>query len=222
MQPLVLFDLDNTLVDRRLALTDWAAAFRARFGLRPEDEIWLISQLAERASPAHFAEIRGRFHLVESASVLWDSYCAAIAATVTCHPDVLMGLERLRALGWRIGIATNGATDIQWAKLHASGVADRTDAVCISGEVGARKPEPAMFLEAVRRCGGRDDVVEAWMVGDNPVNDIGGGQAVGLRTVWISRGVTWPRSCPSPIVRSPEARLAIDLLVAREPKRSTA
>lgn len=29
-----------------------------------------------------------------------------------------------------------------------------------------------------------------WMVGDHPVADISGGQAAGLRTVWIDRG-TW-------------------------------
>ncbi|MFH8479664.1 hypothetical protein [Streptomyces sp. NPDC018055] len=35
---LVLFDLDNTLVDRRGTLADWAAKFTAQHGLEDEDQ----------------------------------------------------------------------------------------------------------------------------------------------------------------------------------------
>jgi putative hydrolase of the HAD superfamily len=35
-RPLVLFDLDNTLVDRRGTLADWSAEFTARHGLEDE------------------------------------------------------------------------------------------------------------------------------------------------------------------------------------------
>ncbi|MCG5217746.1 HAD hydrolase-like protein [Streptosporangium soli] len=35
-----------------------------------------------------------------------------------------------------------------------------------------------------------------WLVGDNLVADIAGGNAAGLRTIWVDRG-TWPvRSTP--------------------------
>ncbi|MFF3244257.1 HAD family hydrolase [Streptomyces sp. NPDC002870] len=96
------------------------------------------------------------------------------------------------------------------------------DAVCISEEAGARKPEPAMFLEAVRRCGGLRDGGQAWMVGDSAVNDIGGGQAAELRTVWIDRATTWPQDLPQPDHQVPDARAAIDLLGRLGTRRFTA
>ncbi|WP_328667617.1 HAD family hydrolase [Streptomyces sp. NBC_00322] len=216
MNPLVLFDLDNTLVDRKLTLVEWAASFRERHGLDAAAESWLFALLADRATPAHFAEVRDRFGLPESTDALWNRYCADIAAAVTCPPDVLAGLEELRAAGWRIGVATNGATDIQRAKLRTTGIADRVDAVCISEEAGARKPEPVMFHEAIRRCTNKHDHhgIDGWMVGDNPVNDIGGGRASGLCTVWVSRGLAWPDNLPGPDHHVPDARSAIDLLAA--------
>ncbi|MYY13487.1 HAD-IA family hydrolase [Streptomyces sp. SID4919] len=219
MQPVVLFDLDNTLVDRQLALARWAASFRSRHRLGQEDEAWLTDQLAERAAPGDFEAIRERLRLVEPATVLWDRYCTDVAAAVVCPPVVLAGLETLRADGWRIGIATNGAVDIQRAKLRATGIADRVDAVCTSQEVGARKPGSALFAEALRRCGGLDGGGRAWMVGDSAVNDIGGGRAAGLRTVWIDRGAAWPRELPEPDHQVPDARTAIDLLYSLGPRR---
>lgn len=218
MKPLALFDLDNTLVDRNLTLAHWAASFRAYRGLGPEDEGWVVEHLSHRASPAHFDDIRAQFNLAETARTLWDSYCADIAAAVICDPRVLDGLERLRTLGWRIGVVTNGAADIQWAKLRSSGIADRVDVVCISGEVGARKPEPSIFLEAIQRCGGHVEGREAWMVGDNPVKDIEGGRAVGLRTIWISGDFTWPQELPEPDHHVPDVRTAIELLATGDPE----
>jgi phosphoglycolate phosphatase-like HAD superfamily hydrolase len=154
VNPLVLFDLDNTLVDRRLTLADWAASFRERHGLDAEAESWLLTLLADRATPANFGQVHDRFSLAESPTALWSGYCADIAAAVICPPEVLAGLTQLRAAGWRVEVATNGATDIQRAKLRATGIAERVDAICISEEAGARKPEPAMFQEAIRRCTG--------------------------------------------------------------------
>ncbi|MCZ7456105.1 HAD family hydrolase [Streptomyces sp. WMMC940] len=219
MQPVVLFDLDNTLVDRQLALVHWAASFRGRYGFSQEDGAWLANLLAERAAPEHFEAVRVRFRLSEPADVLWDRYCTDIAAAVSCPPGVLAGLEELRAVGWRIGVATNGAADIQWAKLRATGIADRVDAVCISEEAGVRKPDPALFFEAVRRCGGLRDGDRAWMVGDSAVNDIGGGQAAGLRTVWVDRD-TWPETLAEPDHQVPDARTAIELLKSLGPRKS--
>ncbi|MFI1954446.1 HAD family hydrolase [Streptomyces xinghaiensis] len=214
MRPLVLFDLDNTLVDRQRALTDWVAGYQSHHGLSCEQRRWLFGLLADRATPAHFERIRNRFGLAESASSLWHGYCEDLAAAVICPPDVLSGIEELRTRGWRIGIVTNGATDIQTAKLRATGLADRVDAVCISGEAGVRKPDPALFRKAARRCGISGYEEGGWMVGDNPVNDIGGSRSAGFRTVWIHRGLPWPAGLPGPDHQVPDARAAIELLIS--------
>lgn len=62
------------------------------------------------------------------------------------------------------------------------------DAVCVSEEVGARKPDPRIFDEAARRC---DTELAGWMIGDSPTVDVAGGRAAGLRTAWLHRGREW-------------------------------
>jgi putative hydrolase of the HAD superfamily len=217
VQPLALFDLDNTLVDRQSTLASWVAVFLVRHGLPGAFGPWLYELLADRATLAHFAEVRDRFGLAEPVEALWNGYCTDIASTVVCPPKVLAGLDELRTQGWRIGVATNGATDIQQAKLRAAGIFDRADAVCVSEEIGARKPDLSMFQEAVRRCGGAHDGADMWMVGDHPVNDMVGARDAGFRTVWIDCGRSWPEELSPPDHQVRDARAAIDLLVAIYP-----
>ncbi|QFQ99268.1 HAD family hydrolase [Streptomyces phaeolivaceus] len=210
--PLVLFDLDNTLVDRRGTLAGWAAEFTAQHGLEDEDQTNVLGMVAERAYPSTFEAIRTRYRLPVSTAELWRAYCTDIAALVSCQAGVLKGLEELRAAGWRVGVATNGAADIQRAKLRATGISECVDGVFVSEEADARKPQTRHFALAAARCGTvlRDG---GWMVGDNPVNDIGGGRSAGLRTIWIGDGRSWPPDDPGPDHVVPHARAAIDLLL---------
>ncbi|MFF4086363.1 HAD family hydrolase [Streptomyces nigra] len=211
-RPLVLFDLDDTLVDRRGALADWAAEFTARQGLEHEEQALVLEMVAERAYPSTFASIRARYRLPMSTAELWGAYCTEIATMVSCPPEVLHGLDELRAAGWRVGVATNGAMDIQNAKLRATGISERVDGVFVSEEADARKPQTRHFALAAARCGTMlyDG---GWMVGDNPVNDIGGGRCAGLRTIWISNDRPWPPDDPGPDHTVPHARAAVDLLL---------
>ena len=107
--------------------------------------------------------------------------------------DLVEELSRIRK-PW--GIVTNGTTR-QRETLHAV----RLDAVCpcvvVSGEVGYRKPEPEIFHEALR-CLSLDASADVLFVGDDPVADIGGAQALGLSTAWVHRGRTWPDGLPHP------------------------
>lgn len=213
-RPLVLFDLDDTLVDRRGKLAAWAAGFATRHGLGDEEQVYVLGAVAERAYPATFDSIRSCYRLPVSAADLWRAYCADIAAMVTCPAEVLGGLDELRAVGWRVGVATNGATDIQWAKLRATSIADHVDGVFISEEAGARKPDVRHFAMAAARCGAvlGDG---GWMVGDNPVTDIAGGHSAGLHTLWVANGRSWAGQDPAPDHTVSHARGAIDLLLLR-------
>ena len=97
----------------------------------------------------------------------------------------------MRAAGWTVGVITNGAADIQRAKLESAGLAALVDGVCVSEEVGVRKPSLAIFQAAAVRCGAT--LAEGgWMVGDNAETDIEGGRSAGLRTLWIAAGRRWP------------------------------
>ncbi|MEV7750802.1 HAD family hydrolase [Streptomyces griseofuscus] len=209
---LVLFDLDNTLVDRRGTLVDWAAGFANRHGLGPEERAYVLSMVVERAYPSTFDVIRSRYRLPMATDELWRAYCADIAALVSCPDEVLNGLDELRAAGWRVGVATNGAVDIQRAKLRVTGISERVDGVFVSEEADARKPQRRHFELAAARCGAALGE-GGWMVGDNPVNDIGGGCLAGLRTIWVDNGRSWPPDDPGPDYTVPHVRAAIELLL---------
>ncbi|MFE2595888.1 HAD family hydrolase [Streptomyces sp. NPDC059396] len=211
-RPLVLFDLDSTLVDRRGTLADWANEFTARHGLEDEEQAHVLGLVAERAYPPTFDAIHTRYRLPTSTAEMWRAYCTDIAAMVSCPAAVLDGLDELRVASWRVRVATNGAVDIQRAKLRATGISERVDGVFVSEEAGARKPQTRHFALAAARCGtALGD--GGWMVGDNPVNDIGGGRSAGLSTIWIGNDRSWPPDDPGPDHTVPHARAAIDLLL---------
>ncbi|MFH8496788.1 HAD family hydrolase [Streptomyces coeruleorubidus] len=178
--------MDNTLIDRQLAFSAWAAEFAGERRLGGEAAHWLTTADRQGATPRDqfFLAVRERFALAEPVEELWASYRARMPALVRCDPKVLDGLSQLRASGWRVGIVSNGMADNQLAKIERSGLGARVDACCVSGDVGIRKPDVRIFELAAARCGlALTD--GGWMIGDNPEHDIAGGRAAGLRTMWV-------------------------------------
>ncbi|MER8231721.1 HAD family hydrolase [Streptomyces sp. NPDC094049] len=212
MQLLALFDLDNTLIDRQASLQRWARDFIAARGL-PEVRARVITEaLGARAHPADFVGIKATLGLHDSADFLWAEYVVGMAQRARCRVGVHDGLRAMRTDGWTLGIATNGAPDIQHAKLEGAGLAELVDGFCASGEVGKRKPERAVFEEAARRCGA-SLMDGGWMVGDNPDTDVEGGRAAGLHTLWVSADQQWPEGCHRPDVTVPDALEAVGHLI---------
>ncbi|WP_327687065.1 HAD family hydrolase [Streptomyces sp. NBC_00467] len=195
MYRLALFDLDGTLADRQSALSDAVTGLCHAYALAPDAEQWLRIELVDRANAVDFVRLREVFDLEVPATRLWQEYVDLMAAAVTCRPEVLEGLARLRAAAWTIGVITNGASDIQRAKLAATGLLDLVDGVAVSGDLEIRKPDLRLFELAAFRCG-VDLAGGGWMVGDNPAGDIGGAHEAGLRTIWL-RGRPWPAGLPA-------------------------
>lgn len=193
MQRLALFDLDDTLVDRQLAFSAWAAGFADEHGLGDEASRWLITADKRGTGPRdqYFRVVREHFGLAAAAEELWAAFRAQMPDLVRCDSQVLDGLTQLRASGWRVGIVSNGMADNQLMKIERSGLGERVDACCVSGDVGIRKPDVRIFQLAAERCG-RNLADGGWMIGDNPEHDIAGGRAAGLGTMWVSGQRLWP------------------------------
>ncbi|MET9253263.1 HAD family hydrolase [Streptomyces sp. NPDC003717] len=187
---LALFDLDNTLIDRDAGLERWAGDFVKARSLPHEARATIRARFRARARPEDFEDLRACLGLSDSPGDLWREYVDGIARSVRCFSGVREGLEALRAAGWTIGLATNGAGDIQRAKLAATGLAPLFHGICVSGEVGVRKPE-RRFLEAAAAECGVPLSGGGWMVGDNPETDVAGARAAGLRTLWVGHGREW-------------------------------
>ncbi|MGW2644640.1 HAD family hydrolase [Streptomyces sp. NPDC001393] len=207
---LALFDLDNTLIDRQGGLDAWAGGFARSRGLPGQAAVLVTARLRDRAYPEDFVYLRDVLRLTDGAEDLWREYVDGVARSVHCFPGVLEGLQALRSDGWKLGIATNGAVDIQQAKLDRAGLAGLFDGVTISEGVGARKPERALFEAAAAACGVPLSA-GGWMVGDSPATDVAGAQTAGLRTAWVASGREWgdgPRE-PDIIVSSAAEAIAM-------------
>ncbi|MFD3571648.1 HAD family hydrolase [Streptomyces sp. NPDC058667] len=196
---LALFDLDNTLIDRRQALDGWAGRFARSRSLAPRAALLISERLRDRAYPADLCELGQTLGLGDSAGDLWREYVEGMASAAQCLPGAEDGLHTLRRAGWTLGVATNGAGDIQRAKLTSAGLTPLFHGVCVSGEAGARKPTRQFFEIAAAQCGA-DLSGYGWMIGDNPETDIEGGRAAGLHTMWVAAGRQWPADVRSPDV----------------------
>ncbi|MEU8525182.1 HAD family hydrolase [Streptomyces sp. NPDC048629] len=196
---LALFDLDNTLIDRRSGLEEWARCFAQSRSLPLSAAVVISERLRDRAYPADLAEVGTALGLTDPERDLWREYVEGMAGAARCLPGAERGLRELRRAGWTLGIATNGGGDIQRAKLASAGLVPFFDGVCVSEEAGARKPARRFFEIAAIKCGA-DLGAGGWMVGDNPETDIEGGRAAGLRTMWIAAGRQWPTGVRSPDV----------------------
>lgn len=99
--------------------------------------------------------------------------------------DTIPALEELRAQGYRLGVLSNLRRDMEQL-CEKLGLAPYLD-FCISPtEAGAEKPNPAMFLEALKRVSVK--AAEAVHVGDQYASDVLGARAVGMHGVLIDRG----------------------------------
>lgn len=85
----------------------------------------------------------------------------------------------------KLGIITNGFTELQQTRLDRSGLSDHFELLVISEQVGVAKPHIDIFEHALSAMGNpeRDKVL---MVGDNPETDIFGGINAGLDTCWLN------------------------------------
>lgn len=200
MTPFVLFDLDNTLFDRQAAFRDWATSFAETRGLgRPGVEVLCEADEDGFASRDDvFNAVRARFGLADSTEDLVAEYRHDYLTFVRPDPAIQGDLKRLHARGFRLGIITNGPST-QHDKVVRLGLAPLVDGVCVSHDFGAEKPDSRIFQEAIRLCCGRFVPADAgWMVGDSGPHDIAGALAVGIPSIWLSRGRRWTEAAFEP------------------------
>jgi putative hydrolase of the HAD superfamily len=100
------------------------------------------------------------------------------------YADVLQTLAWLLPR-YRVGIVTNGLSCLQRDKLRGAELAQLFDVVVTAGDVHRRKPDPAIFEEAMAMLDATP--ARTVMVGNSLTSDVCGGAAAGMRTVWLNR-----------------------------------
>ncbi|MFC8040976.1 HAD family hydrolase [Paenarthrobacter sp. NPDC057355] len=195
---LLLVDLDNTLVDRAAAFNAWARSFVGTLGGSAADADWLIDADKDGYEPRDslVRAIGQRFEAAPDSGEIRQRLLFEHVPLMTLDDNVTAALGNARESGWKIGVVTNGATEQQMLKVRTLGLESLVDAVIVSEAAGVKKPDPEIFRLAASRLGSTGGM--GWMVGDHPTADILGGQRVGLKTAWVSRGASWPEHIDAP------------------------
>jgi HAD superfamily hydrolase (TIGR01509 family) len=121
-------------------------------------------------------------------TALVDAYARpALLVPPALDPGALKALSALREEGYTLAIVSNtmrtpGAT--LRTLLERMGVLRCFAHTVFSDEIGVRKPDPAIFLGALRAIGG--DAATAIHVGDDGMLDVGGARAAGMRVIQVT------------------------------------
>ena len=170
----VLFDLDNTLVDRDRAFREWVAVSFANPAAR--------TALLELDAGGHGDR--------DALFAAWERHAGAPTTQAMLGSQIAARLQRdlgllneLRVLGaiMNLGIITNGGSETQWRKIRAAGLDDviPRENVWISEEIGIAKPDPGIFLIASQSLGVPPG--NCLVIGDHEPHDIVGAAAAGMR-----------------------------------------
>ncbi len=153
----------------------------------PGEELASLRTFAPKYRRAVWRGALRRCGVVDAAlaSQLDAAFERARLAAEPLDPDAEAVLDELRN-DYRLALVTNGAPAIQRAKLALTGLARRFDAVVVSGEIGAGKPDPRVVEAALGALGVGPH--EAAMVGDSVERDVAAARAAGVYAVWLDRG----------------------------------
>jgi putative hydrolase of the HAD superfamily len=208
--PLLLLDLDNTLLDRARAFSCWARQFLGDVHAPASDMDWLLDVDGDGFAPRRevAAALRDRYGIRLTVEEIVERLHAGVVRYSKLDPLVACALKIAREVGWVPVVVTNGVVHQQESKIRMTGLDRYLAGWVISEEVGVRKPDPEIFEIAARRA--RMRLGGAWMVGDSPEADIYGASSLGLRTVWLHRGRRWtePDFGPTRTADGPIAALA--------------
>lgn len=195
----VLFDLDNTLINRKQAFEQFTNRF--------VDKYIVIATAAERNKVVQYIvkadrdgyrdktelyrELLEHLHWKKATTLdEWLAYWFSEFFECTVLMDGAVDvIHFLRSKGLKLGLITNGSVHSQHAKIDRVGIRHHFDTIVVSGEVQVKKPDRKIFEIALDRL--RVEPGTSLYVGDHPGNDIQGARDAGLTTVWLEGFREW-------------------------------
>ncbi len=188
----VIFDLDGTLADTSGDLVAAANATFAGLALSVRLDPVADAGVAMRGGRAMlelgFARAGRPLEdaiLIEAYPGLLDHYARDICRHSRLYPGAMDAVEELSAMGYRVGVCTNKPEGLAESLLQALGVRDSFASLVGGDTLPVRKPDPAPFIESVRRAGG--DPSRACLVGDTDT-DHGTARAAGAPSLLVTFG----------------------------------
>jgi len=222
----VIFDLDDTLVDRKASIRAYGpqfyADFRHHFAVEPtpatvgerlaaDEGDGYITREAFFEAVLAWPEWRTRPAFQTLCDHWRTHFCpAAVAAEGACEL-----LAALRRQGIAVGMITNGDRPAQDLKLDGAGLRPYLDDIVIAGDHRIYKPDARIFALAMANLGATADAT--WMVGDHPESDVWGAEQHGLTAFWLRAELPWPAERPRPRYELERLADLLPLLPAASP-----
>jgi putative hydrolase of the HAD superfamily len=187
----LILDLDDTLYPReRYVRSGFAAVARyleRRWGIPANTAFSLLSRAFSNGHKGReFQAAIEKYELPREEMASMLRVFRAHKPNLWLPYETGQVLRQLRNEGWRLAILTNGLPAVQKAKVTALALETMVDEVVYAETVTKRgKPDVAAFQETMNRL---DVTAERCVVfGDDPMTDIKGGRAAGLRTVRLAK-----------------------------------
>lgn len=195
----VVFDLDHTLFDRygtlKFVAADFPQGFKIADGVTADfiarELIWADKNYV------HLGWEHIHRHLIEKGifaeAPAYADYRAFILSEFHKYavpfPFTLPMLAKLKEMGLKTALITNGSHELQYTKLALLGMTDAFDSVIATRDIGVHKPERGPFDIMAARLGIASN--EMLYVGDNPLNDVEGSRKAGYIPVWVRTTGVW-------------------------------
>ncbi|MFI8527952.1 HAD family hydrolase [Promicromonospora sukumoe] len=207
MLKVVLFDLDDTLVDQegasRTALLDWLP----ELGLDHDDPDELVTAWGGIAEEAYARYQRREITFLEQRRVrvreflgadatddeadeLFSGYLSRYQRAWAAFDDAVPALRRVRDAGLVVALLTNGDAVHQRLKLDRTGLAAHVDVVVASDDLPAGKPDPRAYAVTCEVLGAAPG--DVLMVGNDVEKDFQGPLDAGLAAVLLDRYDRYP------------------------------
>jgi phosphoglycolate phosphatase len=189
--PLIVFDLDGTLVDTAPDLVDTLNVILAREDIPPLpfEEARLMIGGGARAMIERGLKVRGvpaeQAELDRLFADFIEHYSAHIADRSRPFPGLEAALDRLADRAYRFAVCTNKLERLSRRLLDQLGLSDRFAAICGQDTFGIKKPHPEALLQTIRKA--RGEASYAVMVGDS-ATDIDLARAAGVPVVGVDFG----------------------------------
>jgi phosphoglycolate phosphatase len=169
--PIIVFDLDGTLIDTAPDLIDTLNVVFAREGLPPVAHETARSLIGGGARAMIVRGIEAEGRVLEPAKIqqMFDDFIAYYSAHVADRskpfPGLTDALDALAALGYRFAVCTNKLERLSVLLLEKLALANRFEAICGQDTFGIQKPNPEILRRTIAAARGNPQ--RAILIGDS-------------------------------------------------------
>ena len=189
--PILVFDLDGTLVHTAPDLLDSLNHCLALEGIAPSNPEGFLSYVGqgsrvmiERAFAARRIPLEDE-RLDRLQAAFLQRYVASMPGKSALYPGAGRVLETFSEAGFLLAVCTNKLEGMSVQLLERLGTAGKFAAICGGDTFTHRKPDPRHLVDTIRKAGG--DTSKAIMFGDSRA-DIDAAKAAGIPVVAVDFG----------------------------------